>query len=126
MPRCRRSKKKTTAAVSRPYSVPSSQAQTSSSQNDSDQAEFHCDKCSKVSECTLQCDHCLSWFCTVCSKLSEEVFSVVDGVKSIHWFCDDCDGLVMGYIDKSSGGSVKQVIESTIYIRYLIVPWVSL
>ena len=115
MPRYRRGKKKSTAAVSRPYNVPSSQSQNSTSRNDSDQAEFHCDKYSKVSECTQQCEHCLSWFCTVCSKLSEEVFSVIDGVKNIHWFCDTCDGLVMGYIDKSSGDSVKQVIKSTIY-----------
>ena len=83
MPRYRRGKKKSTSVVSQPYNVPSSQSQNSSSWNNSDQVEFHCDKCGKVSdhECTLQCEHCLSWFCTVCSKYSEEVFRVIDGVK---------------------------------------------
>lgn len=51
-------------------------------------------------------------------NLSADVFHVIDGVKFIHWFCDDYDGLIMGYIDKFSGGSVKQVIESpTVYIQ---------
>jgi len=45
-----------------------------------------CEECVCEREARVHCELCEKWFHTVCVKISEYTYKVLDKMKNLHWF----------------------------------------
>lgn len=66
-------------------------------------SETHCIKCKSEfapGDLSIQCEGCLDHYHRQCTQLTKAAYDAIGKVKNIHWFCDVCDGKIMGLVSR--------------------------